>query len=115
MIDDAEFARRLRMVRAYLDLTLAQAGEHLGVSPSQLSTRESADESGMRFRPADRLYMATIYCQLAGWPMDVFTDEEMPPIPFRERPGDGDDLEAADVVELVEADLDDDGGTAERP
>ena len=107
MIDDAEFARRIRMVRAYLDLTLAEAGAELGISASQLSTREHADENGMRFRPADRLYMATIYCELAGWPMEAFTDETLPPL-RRPEPAEG-DLEPADVVDLVERDRDGDG------
>lgn len=112
MIDDAEYARRIRMARAYLGLTLAEAGEHLGISASQLSTRERADRNGMRLRPPDRLYMGTIYARLTGWPIEVFTEEEIPPLapPGRH----GDDLDPAEVVDLIEQDRDDDGGAVER-
>lgn len=112
-ISDGEFARRIRMARAYLDLTLIQAGEHLGISPSQLSVREHADENGLKLRPADRLYMATVYCNLANWPMEIFTEPEMPPIPLPQPVED--ELEPAEVVDLVERqdeDRDLDGGTA---
>ena len=110
MIDDAEFARRLRMLRAYLDLTLEQASDHLDLSASTLSKREHADTNGSKMRTADRFHMAAVYIELSGWPPEFFTEERMPEIP-RPEPAE-DDLEPADVVDLVERDRDDDGGSA---
>jgi len=115
MIDDAEFARRIRMIRAYLDLTLDEASEELDVAPSTLSRRENADTNGAKLRTADRFHTAAVYCRISGWPAEFFTDETMPPIP---RPGELlDDLEPGDVIELVESPetspQDHDGGTAE--
>lgn len=109
MIDDAEFARRIRMLRAYLDLTLEEASDHLDLSASTLSKREHADTNGSKMRTADRFHMAAVYVELSGWPPEFFTEERMPVIP---RPsGVEDDLEPADVVDLVERDRDDDGGS----
>jgi len=105
MIDDAEFAKRVRACRAYLDWTLAEAGDALGLSPSQLSKREHADTNGLRFRPADRLYMATVYSEQSGWPLEFFTGGR------REEP---EDLSPAEVVELVEGREGDDGAEAGR-
>jgi transcriptional regulator with XRE-family HTH domain len=113
MIDHAEFARRIRAARAYLGLNLKEAGALLGLTPHQLSRRERADVNEMQLTVADRFHISAVYCERTGWPVGFFTDEVMPPIPLRESVED--DLEPADVVELVEADLDDGGGAAERP
>lgn len=102
MIDDAEFARRLRMVRAYLGLNLEEAGRHLSMTPHRLSRRERADRNGMRMTVADRFHMSAVYCELTGWPVEFFTDEKMPPIPRPEEVED--ELDPADVVDLVEGD-----------
>jgi transcriptional regulator with XRE-family HTH domain len=111
MIDDAEFARRLRMLRAYLDLTLEEASGHLDLSASTLSKREHADENGTKMRTADRFHMAAVYIELSGWPPEFFTEERMPSIPVP-RPVE-DDLDPADVVDLVERDRDGGEGSAE--
>lgn len=106
MISDAEFAARMRAVRAYLDLTLAEAGAKLDYSPSHLSYLESADENGHQFRPRDRRGIISIYCELSGWSESFFTDD---------RPGsvtDPADLSPAEVVELVEREADGEDGAA---
>ena len=112
MIDDAEFARRIRMARAYLGLTLAEAGAKLDLSPSQLSRRENADENGMKLRTADRFHMAAVYGRMTGWPSGFFSDAKIPPLPAARLDEDG-DLSPADVVDLVDR-RDDDGETVSR-
>lgn len=112
MIDDAEFARRIRMIRAYLDLTIEQASRELDVAPSTLSRREHADTNGAKLRTADRFHTAAVYCRLSGWPEGFFTDEKMPPIPL---PGELEgEISPAEVVDLVEREKDGDGESAER-
>lgn len=113
MISDAEFARRLRMARAYLGLTLDEASEELSLAQSTISKRERADKNGAKIRQENRFYMASVYCRLAGWPPEFFTAETMPPLPGFGL--DEDDLSPTEVVELVEARRDDDGGAVERP
>lgn len=104
MISSAEFAKRMRAARAYLDLTLAEAGAKLDYSPSHLSYLESADSNGHEFRPRDRRGIMSVYCELTGWSEAFFTDVH---------PGsmtDPVDLSPAEVVHLVEeADSDEDG------
>ena len=109
MIDDGEFARRMRAARAYLDLTLEGAGAHLDYSQSHLSKMEHADENGHRFRKRDRQAIAAVYCDLTGWPPGFFTNEEIPPLRRLERE---DDLDPAAVVDLIERDRDDVGESA---
>ena len=111
MIDDREFARRIRAARAYLGLNLEEAGEALGISAHRLSRRERADKNGMKMTVADRFHITAVYCDLTGWPPESFTAEPLPPIPNRRSAGD--DLTPADVVDRV--DPADDGGAAERP
>lgn len=105
MISDAEFARRLRMVRAYLGLTLDEAAEELGLATSTISQRERADRNGQAIRPEPRGYMATVYCRLSGWPPDFFTAETMPPLPGFGLDEDG--LSPAEVVALIDDPKDD--------
>jgi transcriptional regulator with XRE-family HTH domain len=114
MIEDAEFARRIRAARAYLGLNLNEAGKEMGLSSHQLSRRERADKKPMRMTVRDRLKVMEAYMRLTGWPRAFFTDETMPSIPLPEELGG--ELSPADVVGLVElADPDDDGGTASQP
>lgn len=115
MIDDAEFARRIRAARAYLGLNLEQAGAEIGISTHRLSRRERADRNGMRMTVQDRLEVMRAYMRLTGWPRAYFTDEKMPSIPLPEELGG--ELSPDEVVGLVElADPDRDGGegSAER-
>jgi len=112
VISDAEFARRLRMVRAYLDLTLDDVGKRLGLAASTVSKRERADQNGATIRQENRFFMASVYCELSGWPMEFFTAEEIPPLPSFG--SDEDDLSPAEVVELVEGREGDDGAEAGR-
>ena len=100
MISDAEFARRLRMVRAYLDLTLDEAAGEMSLAASTISKRERADSNGATIRLENRFYMASVYCRLSGWPPEFFTAETMPPL--RGFGAGEDDLGPAEVVELVE-------------
>jgi transcriptional regulator with XRE-family HTH domain len=120
MIDDAEFARRIRAARAYLGLNLEEAGSKMGLSPHRLSRRERADVNGMRMTVADRFHITAVYVGLLGWPPEFFTDEELPPIPLPpRRPGpegeDEDALDPAEVVRLVEDVRDENGEVVERP
>lgn len=112
MIDDAEFAKRIRAARAYLGLNLIEAGERLGLSPHQLSRRERADRNGMKMTVADRFHISAVYTGLLEWPPEFFTDEKVPAIPLPRSPED--DLEPAEVVELVESPLDDGEGADGR-
>ena len=107
MVTDKEFARRMRAVRAYLDLTLDEAGAELDYSASHLSKMERADTTGHTFRKRDRQAIAAVYCSLSGWPPGFFTDEEIPPL-ARPR-SDEDDLSPLEVVDRVEGRRDDDG------
>ena len=113
MIDDMEFARRIRAARAYLGLNLEEAGEKMGLSPHRLSRRERADKNGMKMTVADRFHITAVYCDLTGWPQECFTAETFPPIPAVRREG-GADLTPGEVVEKVESRRSDGGGAAER-
>ena len=112
LIDDPEFARRIRAARAYLGLTLSEAGEELGLSPHRLSRRERADSNGMKMTVADRFHISAVYCELTSWPVEFFTDEKLPMIPLPRQAED--DLDPAEVVRRVEQHRDDDGEKVER-
>ena len=96
MIEDAEFARRIRAARAYLGLNLEEAGERLSLSPHQLSRRERADRNGMKMTVADRFHISAVYVEATGWPPAFFTSEEIPLIPGPA----SDDPGPAEVVSL---------------
>lgn len=103
MIEDAEFARRIRAARAYLGLNLEEASKALGLSPHQLSRRERADKTGMGLDVSDRFHLTSIYADLTGWPTSFFTDDEIPLL----RPEGGQpDLSPLEVVERIERDRD---------
>jgi transcriptional regulator with XRE-family HTH domain len=108
-VTDAEFAARLRGARAYMDLTLEQAGKMLGLSQQSLSRRESGKQP---IPESERFYFAAIYLRETDLPPRWFTETDLRRI--LEPLEDGDDLEPADVVELVERDRDDDGESAGR-
>ena len=101
-----EFAARLRGARAFADMTLAEMGELVGVSPQGLSKRENLRQP---MPDAERYWFAKLICERTGLPEAWFTETErsrLSPIQPVE-----DDLEPADVVDLVERDRDDDGGS----
>lgn len=99
MIEDDEFARRIRAARAYLGLTLEEAGARLDLSSHQLSRRERADVKPMRIPTAERFHIATVYSGLANWPTEFFTSETMPPLA---PPGELEDpLDPVEVVRSV--------------
>jgi len=110
MISNGEFAARMRAARAYAGLTLIQAGEALDYSASHLSKMENADENGHEFRKRDRQAIAAVYCAMTPFPPEFFTEEKVGPIGRSESAGD--DLDPAEVVNLVEQDRDGDGGKA---
>jgi transcriptional regulator with XRE-family HTH domain len=100
VIDDPEFARRIRAARAYLGMNLTEAGEVLGMSPHRLSRRERADVNGMRMTVEDRRQVMKEYIRLTGWPREFFIDEVIPVSASRvDDPG---DLSAAEVLDLVD-------------
>lgn len=108
-----EFAARLRAARAFADLTLAEMGELLGISPQGLSKRENCKQATTQ---AERLYYAVKICERTGLPMSWFTEPSRSKLStIRESDEDDFDLTPAEVVRLVEeADEDGDGGEAER-
>jgi len=94
-----EFAARIRAARAYLGLKLDEAGDYLGISRKALSRREN---NAVLIPTTARFVMATVYCELTGWPVEFFTDEELPPMSLTSPgAGDGDAVEPGDVVHLV--------------
>lgn len=107
VMTDAQFAARLRGARAYMGLTLEQAGKLLGLSQQSLSRRESGKQS---IPESERFYFAAIYLRETDLPERWFTEPDLRRV--MEPLGDADDLEPADVVDLVERDRDDDGGSA---
>lgn len=97
-LSQEEFAARCRAARAYADLTLEEAGKLMGVSRQALSRRENG---WVKIQTPDRYVMATVLCELTGWPESVFTDEKWPPIP---EPNGG-EVEPGEVSDLVEGPL----------
>lgn len=95
-LENAEFAARIRAARAYADLTLEEAGSLLGISRQALSRRET---NQVAIPTTDRFVMATVYCELTGWPEAYFVEEKWPEIPL---PGEGAELEPEDVSRLVD-------------
>lgn len=93
-----EFAARIRAARAYLGLKLDEAGKALGISRQALSRREN---NAVAIPTTDRFVMATVYCQLTGWPVEFFTDDTLPPIGLTS-PGEGEgELGAGEVLDFV--------------
>jgi transcriptional regulator with XRE-family HTH domain len=78
-LSDAEFAARARAARAYADLTLEEAGRLLGISRQALSRRET---SQVGIPISDRFVLATVYCQLTGWPEGFFVEEKWEAVPL---------------------------------
>lgn len=93
-----EFAARIRAARAYVGLRLDEAGDALGISRQALSRREN---NAVLIPTTDRFVMATVYCEMTGWPMEFFTDEKLPPMGLTSPGEGGGDLEPDDVVGLV--------------
>lgn len=109
MIDDGEFAKRIRAARAYLGLNLEEAGKYLGLSSHQLSRRERADSNGMQMTVADRFHISAVYTDLTGWPPEFFTDDRIPPLPPRPAFGPKAKLSPLEVIDrMTEDDREDD-------
>lgn len=107
IIDDSEFARRIRAARAYLGMNLSEAGERLGLSAHRLSRRERADSNGMQLSVADRFHIAAVYCELTGWPIGFFTDQKIPVIPLPGSDSDEEELSPREIVDRVDREEDD--------
>jgi transcriptional regulator with XRE-family HTH domain len=102
-----EFAARLRGARAFADLTLAEMGDLLGISPQGLSKRENCKQDTT---DAERFYYAVVICEKAGLPMTWFTEPDRSKLSTQESDGDAlsggvnpPDLTPAEVIELVES------------
>lgn len=99
-LEVGEFAARCRAARGYLGLNLDQVSDKMGLSRQALSRREAGTVS---IRPVDRFVMASVYCQLTGWPMEFFTEEHLPSMVLTS-PGedDGEGLSPGEVVSLID-------------
>lgn len=70
-----EFAARCRAARGYAGLKLDEVGKLMGVSRQALSRRE---RGWVAIQVPDRYVMAMVYCEVTGWPEEVFTQNEWP-------------------------------------
>jgi transcriptional regulator with XRE-family HTH domain len=93
-----EFAARCRAARGYLGLNLDEVSVKMGLSRQALSRREAG---AVGIRPVDRYVMASVYCQLTGWPMEFFTEERLPSMGLTSPAEGGGELEPGDVMEFV--------------
>ena len=89
-----EFAARCRAARAYADMKMDEVARLMGITRQALSRRENGL---VAIHVPDRYVMATVLCEVTGWPEEVFTSERWPVVEVA-----ADDLEPAEVAHLVE-------------
>jgi len=77
-LSQEEFAARGRAARAYAGLKLEEVGKLMGVSRQALSRRE---RGWVAIQVPERYVMAMVYCEITGWPEEVFTQYEWPEMP----------------------------------
>jgi len=77
-LSQEEFAARCRAARAYADMKMDEVAELMGISRQALSRRENG---WVTIQVPDRYVMATVLCEITGWPEEVFTQYEWPEMP----------------------------------
>jgi transcriptional regulator with XRE-family HTH domain len=99
-LSQEEFAARCRAARGYAGLKLDEVGKLMGVSRQALSRRE---RGWVAIQVPDRYVMAMVYCEITGWPEEVFTQNEWPEM---EAPVEA-EVEPEELLSVAEEGLDD--------